>query len=67
VKIGDRVGFHWDIPDGSGVGRSLTIHGQGVIVEFPDELHAYVAADPQLEGAPHHLIYCALTWLTVVP
>jgi hypothetical protein len=67
VKIGDRVCFHWEVPDGAGVGQPTTVRGQGVIIELVDLLHALVAVDPAVEGGPHHVIYCTLTWLTVVP
>lgn len=45
---------------------SKGVHGSGVTISDESEGHVQVAAD-EGDGEPHPVIYCAVTWLTVVP
>lgn len=61
MRPGTKVSFRWLVKP------SLEARGTGVIISLPDDAHALVAVDPEMEGAPHVVIYCTLTWLTVIP
>lgn len=41
------------------------MHGTGVVITDEEDGHVQVAVDAPL-GEEHHVIYCTVTWLTIV-
>lgn len=64
MKIGDRVQFEW-IDTERHVGTGTVV--EGAWSADPKVLHWFVAQDPAVAGGPHVVLYCAETWLTVIP
>lgn len=66
MNAGARVSFSW-LTGPAADPKTVRHNGTGVVVSFPDPFHALVAVDPEIDGAPHQVIHCTLTWLTVLP
>lgn len=66
MNVGARVSFSWRTGPAADP-ASVKHSGTGMIIQFIDPFHALVSVDPDVEGGPHYVIHCTLTWLVLLP